>query len=191
MAKKYYSKKHKVNKGKKNKILIFVYSFLSILLLVAIAYFTRYDNFEFKTIEISGVEGQYEEEMREVVEESLSSTSFLWLVSRGTPMTYKKSEIKETLLRDFPKIERLIIKSKRNGILNIIVSERGPYSLWCTTECYLVDIIGTAYEVVDRQYVAGDLVKINDDLNTAKLGELVIEEDNFNEIKDLIKSITD
>jgi len=191
MKKKYYSKKHKDKKVKKNKINFIIYSFLIICVLSGIAYFTRYDNFEFNKINISGVEGKNEEEIKSLVQDSLLSTTSFWLISRGTPMTYDKKGIKERVLKEFPKINKVIIKSVGNNTLSVLVSERDPHYLWCTSNCYLVDILYIAYEEVSDQYTDYGILKINDNLNIVNLGSPVMKKENLDEIKKITEDITD
>jgi len=189
MSKRYKSKKHKKEFGKKIKRDLIIYTLFLFCVLFAIGYFSRYDNFEFKNIEVVGVENDYEEEVKLFVEKIFNSTSFLGLVSRGTPVTYPKGYIKRELLNMFPKINRVSLKSVDDNTLKIVISEKGPYSLWCSDSCYLVDVLGLPFEEVDEQYVDDTLIYVNDDLNTINLGENIVSEKGLSDIKYIIEGV--
>jgi cell division septal protein FtsQ len=189
MKKKYYSKKHKEKKGKKAKIKTILYSLLFILLIFGIGYFTRMEQFKIKEVNISGTDDEYIKGILNLVEDSLSKKSFLWIVSRGSIFTYNKNEIKKDILKNFPKVDRLIINKGGDNNLDIKISEREADYLWCTKECYLADIEGVAYEIVDEQYTAGDLLRVKDDISNINLGEYVYEKEDFDNINILVKNI--
>lgn len=192
MAKRYYSKKHKEEKIKKRKIYLILYSILFIGILFSIGYFTRYDRFEITGIEIQGEGDKYIDDINRIVDDNLSDSMFLWLVSRSTPLTYSKANIKEDILNEIPKIKSISIDS-RDRILDIQIEERGAEFVWCNNSCYLVDEDGLVYEETIYTELDNHLIYIKDGINNLDIGKRVVDDaelDNLRKIHNRLSTMS-
>src|SRR3989344_1468900 len=124
-------------------------SYLIFLLLVVgmLSYFAFSSRFHITQVVVVGDNVTSKREITLVAEDLLSGRYYgVW--PRRNALIYPEGEIREILLRKFPKFDSVDISLEGSNTLVVEVVERGPVALYCTSSstCYFVDGNGLIFD---------------------------------------------
>lgn len=98
-----------------------------------LSYFSRYPLFVVSSIIVSGNAEMLEEDLRSAVEKNLEGNVAL-VFARKSAMFYPKKAMEASLLKAFPRVERVAVSRRGLNTLSVEATVRTPYALWCGTE---------------------------------------------------------
>ncbi|MFT5281117.1 MAG: hypothetical protein ACI9AR_000574 [Flavobacteriaceae bacterium] len=133
--------------------LIVSFSFIALFFLVGFI-FSR-PTFLVKDISIIGVQALEEEDIQEYLQERMQERIF-GTYSRGSALFFSEQYMEESLLEQFPRIERVMFVVNESKV-SVIITERGSLYLGCfdreTDTCYFVDEKGFVF--AESPYFSG------------------------------------
>jgi cell division septal protein FtsQ len=121
---------------------------LAIILLLALVFVSRLDTFRINEVTVSGAKAVSADDVEEKVRESLSGY-YLWLIPHDSSFLYGKGKIRRELEESFPRFSAIDISLGEFKTLNISVSEREPFALYCeddSAKCYFLDQTGFIFD---------------------------------------------
>jgi cell division septal protein FtsQ len=87
--------------------------------------------------------------------------SYLWLYPKNNSLWYSRKKLEKHLASTFRRIETINIEREGFHTLNISITERKPFAIWCSsisagpnTICYFMDQNGTIFS--EAPYFSGD-----------------------------------
>lgn len=122
-----------------------VYGLLTVAVLGGIAYTSRLPQFTVQTVKISGAQHVSEESVRAVVDEKLHGTYGL-LIPKRLSYVVPAGTLTAAVLDAFPVVQSVLITRLSVTELALEVTERVPYALWCSVECYRMDEYGFIFD---------------------------------------------
>lgn len=135
---------------RKNRTQLLVFFMLSIVLVFVLPFFVLKIPFLLiKNIEIVGNEAGNSEDISNLIKEKLSEKIFKFY-PRGTFLTFKKGDVKKSILAQFPNVSDVTLTFHTPNKVEVNIKERGPFALWCSSanskECYFADREAFIYE---------------------------------------------
>lgn len=124
------------SKLKKRRRKIFAVKFIGILLLlIAVVFFLSWMS-KISAIQITEIEvfGNVTISKNEIIDFVKKETSgkYLMLFSKNSVFSYPKKMIKEKILNNFKKVEKVKINSKGLKTIEVSLTERKPDFIWCS-----------------------------------------------------------
>ncbi|MEI6280506.1 MAG: hypothetical protein WCP17_00705 [bacterium] len=146
-----------------NKILIFL--FLLITILVFLAYLSRLESLNIVGVEITGNRVIDASAIKTEVENKISG-KYLWVFPKTNILLYPTNDIKNNLLNKFKRLKNIVLSIKSNKNLLISVTERNALYTWCgvnppeqentiNQKCYFTDEDGYIFD--EAPYFSGDV----------------------------------
>ncbi|HCB35364.1 MAG: hypothetical protein A2W52_02740 [Candidatus Taylorbacteria bacterium RIFCSPHIGHO2_02_49_25] len=125
---------------------IFLFSLLGIGIVSWTVYGFSRPNFRIARIEVAGFNRVNDALIRNAVKQALAG-SYLGFIPKSHALLYPQSELRATLLRDFPIFASVSLSLRNLSTLRVSVREREAEALWCTAgkECFLLDSAGVAF----------------------------------------------
>ena len=167
---------------------------LFIVIVGALSYFSADSKFTINKIVVSGNSIIDTKEIESSINEKLAGR-YLHLFSRSNFLIYPHNKIYDSLVIQFPRIEKLSIKREGLNTINIIINERAGSYLYCGLDlpekkedigenCYFVNNDGLIFD--KAPYFSGDVyfkyyLKIEGD-STNPLGVQMISSERFHEL---------
>src|SRR3989338_6592210 len=116
-----------------------------------VSYFSRYPLFVVSSIIVTGNAEMLEEDLRAAVEKNLEG-NVAFVFARKSAMFYPKKGMESSLLKAFPRVERVVVSRVGLNTLSVEVMVRTPYALWCGAEkndvakdCFFLDNQGLIF----------------------------------------------
>ena len=128
----------------KNK---FSLSFILILILLGLVsyLFIFHQFFQVKEIKISGSQKVLAIDIKNFIEKEINKK--LLFVSSKSIFLVNEKALKNSLLREFPKIGKIVLKRRLPAELVVSLEDRKPIANWCLEEkCFLIDKEGIIFE---------------------------------------------
>ncbi|MEK9184957.1 MAG: hypothetical protein AAB866_02205 [Patescibacteria group bacterium] len=141
------------NVKKKRLKLIAKVSFVLFLLIIIVggfSYSLKSPILRIKNIEVIGNVSVSSKEIVDFVKSELTGNYF-FLFPKNNSLLYPRSFIHNSILSSFIQLDNIDVRLKNLNTLEINVSERKPYVLWCagelmdTNECYFMDKSGLIF----------------------------------------------
>ncbi len=126
---------------------LFWFFLLFLIIILVFSYFLFFsDKFYVKKIKVTGNEKIATEDIKKIVSDKLSRNFFDIIKTRSIFLIPEK-EIRNKILKDYPKIGNVEIKRKLFDTLILKIEERKPMALFCQgNECFLIDKNGVIFE---------------------------------------------
>ncbi len=118
--------------------------FLAILLVVGPILILRNKNLLISSISVTGNDVTQASDIQNVVKENLQG-KFLGLIPKSSIVFYPKSQIEKALATSMPRLSAVALTLTGADSVQVIVSERKPFALYCTDKCYFMDETGYIY----------------------------------------------
>ncbi len=194
-------KSQKIIERKRKKLLrIALISFGAVLILVLVPILVvRIPFLSIKTINIIGTKTVDAVKVEEFIRTTISE-SYLKVLPRATFLTVNKKGLKKQILHEFPPLSDLKISLHVPNIIEISVSEREPFALWCRDEeiadsdalkkeCFFFDDKGFIY---GRSPVFSSpvYVEYRNAVEGEPIGERVSTQENFLRVIKIAKGIS-
>jgi hypothetical protein len=124
-----------------------------VILIALLIIVSRLESLQVSEINIAGAKTVPHEEIEKVIRDELSG-HYMALVPRSNFVAYPGQEITELLLRRFPRFNSVDLQLEGTQTLNISVTEREPFALYCanvlmiqdTSDCYFLDENGFIFD---------------------------------------------
>jgi cell division septal protein FtsQ len=196
---KTYRKPYRVKR--KKSIISYRFLWLGTLfffIILAIFYFLFFSEvFQIEKVIVTGEEKVAKEDLELLVEKKLEK-KILFFKTKSI-FAVDTQNIKEDILNNFPSIAEVEISRGFPDALNIVVVERLGLTIWCQEEqCFLLDGEGVIFasagnDIPDGVEEIPKKVRIIDqqNINSLKLGDKVIEKEKLNQILDIESKLKD
>jgi hypothetical protein len=140
----YYEKKLK--ERRRRRLLV-----VGCLLLVAglAVFLSRLEQVRIREVTVSGARVIPEDKVIAAASEAISGY-YLYLIPRNNALLYPRQGVEETLSQTFPRTSSVSASLAGMNALNIEVSEREPYALYCPpgeATCYFLDYQGFIFDI--------------------------------------------
>ncbi len=187
------TKKEKKRKRKRN---ILRSIFLGILFFLFI-WMMHLEKFKFSQIEIKGNQMVSSIAIEKLIRE-YTSKNFLWVFPRENIFFLNTHKIQQDIENSFPIIYHVEVKIKKGTLLEVVIEERKPHSLWCkmqdlkakfNEECYFADQRGYLYTKAPY-FSSGIFEKIYTTENFLKIGSQLMDKKDFSTFFRFIHSLT-
>lgn len=132
-----------------------IFVFLVLVLIASLTYLSRLSRLNITEIKISGNQVTETENIKNVVNDTLSGNYF-WFFPKTNIFLYSKNKIIEALATKFQRLKDVNIKTDQNRVLEISVTERIPKYTWCgevlpdnadgISSCYFLDDTGFIFD---------------------------------------------
>ena len=104
---------------------------LFVIVFVAIpTYLLKTKRFLISSVEVKGNSVTRTEEIEQIVSGKISG-NYLWLFPKSNDVLYPKSDIRNSLLQDIPRLSSVTISLSNPNLLSVSVVERQPFALYC------------------------------------------------------------
>ncbi|MBX4181748.1 hypothetical protein KW807_02695, partial [Candidatus Parcubacteria bacterium] len=138
-------------KAKRRRLIIT--SIIIVAILVGAVFVSRLRALRIHEVNVVGASVVSPEKIKEVVKDVISGY-YLWLIPRDNALLYPRSSIKEFLTRKFPRLNSIDLSVEGLERLNITVTEREPFALYCASalapedahSCYFLDQSGFIFD---------------------------------------------
>lgn len=194
-------KSQKIIERKRKKVLrIALISFGVVLILVLVPILiVRIPFLSIKTINIVGTKTIDAVKVEEFTRTTISE-SYLKVLPRATFLTVNKKGLKNKILHEFPPLNDLKISLHVPNIVEIAVSEREPFALWCRDEentdpdtlkkeCFFFDDKGFIYSR-SPEFSSPVYVEYRNAVEGEPIGERVSTQDKFLRVVKITKGIS-
>ncbi|NVN97011.1 hypothetical protein HXX01_02145 [Candidatus Nomurabacteria bacterium] len=182
--------------------LIVLSTILFVSIIVALSYLSFDKRLSIKDISINGTSIINWDEVSKKIEENLSG-KYLYLFSKRNSLIYPHDKIQNSLLVEFPRIEKIDIKVRDFNTLILTVKERLGSYLYCGEvlpekkeeigeNCFFVNNDGYIFD--KAPYFSGDIyfkyyTEINKKDNRV-LGSQIFEADRFHKLARFVDGVT-
>ncbi len=202
---KYRSSKLAQKRKKQLKIKLTLIFIILISFVFSLSALSKCDFLSINKVEITGNDIVAKEDLREIIDKNLEGNYF-WLFSKNNILISPRHIIKTKITGDFPRIREVNLNLDLPRTLNINITERNPYILWCsgvatTTECYFADEEGYIFERASG-FSENTFFKYYIDLSELKPGDgfiprkpnspvrqVILGGEEFKEVADFVKFI--
>jgi len=139
-------KKRKIVLGRK----ILAFFLLATIFLVAFSWFSGNEVLNVNKIEVVGMSTLKGDELRQNIQNTIDGEYF-YIFSKSNILILPYFGIKNSLQKDFPKIENVSMRITGRNSIRIAVLERHPVGVWCKSKerenggCYFLDKTGLIY----------------------------------------------
>ncbi len=120
----------------------------SIALLFGVALASHGSSFTIAEVRVEGIASVSEADVRTVVDEKLQGSYFA-LFARKNSWLYPKDVITKAIQENFPQVAAVSVSASPRTVLNLSITEREPYALWCSevegAGCYFIDNEGFVF----------------------------------------------
>lgn len=155
--------KHK-RRIKRMRLIILILIFI-ILVIFGLSTLSQYKKIDITNVVVSGTRIINADDVKENIKNDLSG-KYLYLFSKNNSLIYPKQYIYNNLLKNFPRIDTLVISRDKVNTLKIVITERYGSYLWCgntipdiKTEvgenCYFINNDGYIFD--KAPYFSGNL----------------------------------
>lgn len=145
------------NKGALQRVLVraFLALLLILLFLVSFGGVSQQDRWKIEHVEVTGEHAVDEEAILSVVK-PLISGNYYYTYARENSYLFPREEIEQALLTAFPRLKTARASRIDDHMVEISVTERAPYALWCgevylremyeINDCYFIDDTGFLFD---------------------------------------------
>jgi len=184
-------------KKKKQFQIKFILVFVILIVFIFFLSFLSKNNFlRIKQIKITGNNIIEKNELKEIIDINLSN-NYYHLFSKRNILIYPKQSIQKDILKKFPRIKDTNLNLDLPNLLNINITERVPYVLWCkdtaTSSCFFADENGYIFSrrdgVVEEnffKYCTNLEVKLSD---AQIITNNIFDSNSFNEIDSFVNFV--
>lgn len=188
----YRGKPYRVRQKKSILKSRFFWIFVLILIVgLAIFYFLIFSPvFQIKEIKISGLQKVLTNDIENLVWQKIKK-KILFFKSKSI-FLISLNEIKNSLLREFPKIGQVALKRNFPNALSLEIQERKPAFVFCNSDCFLIDKKGIIFDAfknnISREVEGLPIIK-SQKVKEIVFGEKIFEEDFLARILEVQKKI--
>jgi|SRR3989344_2442021 len=153
--KKSQFKTSKIAKKRRKKLVVRVisYSLLVVAFVFGLSFLSRAQFLNIKEIKVIGNNAIKTEEIIKIAEEKISG-KVAGLFSRSNVLLYPRYEIESEILKQFKRISDAEVSIEKFSILNIEITERQIFGLWCEAllnqisdeKCFYLDKTGFLFD---------------------------------------------
>lgn len=119
---------------RRRTILLALVIILCITAFSGLVYIFRLPQFQYTTLDVSGLKRITRSEVERIVQETIADDAHVFgLVPHTSSFFIDDGLIAERLQLEIPRIKNVQVSSHVNGHLEIEIAERGPFGKWCTT----------------------------------------------------------
>jgi hypothetical protein len=174
---------------KRIKLVLFLISF--VLLISLLIYFSRHERIQINEVVVLGEEVVGKEEVVSTAKQLLAGYYF-WIIPKTNIFLYPRSDIKNNILRKFPRFKSIDLDVNGFHSLSINVLERVPFALYCrdTSECYFLDEDGFIFALAASFSEAVYFIYTTEDSIENPVGEKIVSVDEFGKLSEFIKTLT-
>ncbi len=185
-------KSQKIIERKRKQIIrisIIAFSTIAVLVLVPML-IVNIPLFSIKNIKIVSAKTLNEASVTEYVQSVISKDYFKFF-PRNTFLTVGKKDLKTKIMHEFPPIKDLDISLHTPNTMEIAVSEREPFALWCREgkECFFFDKEGFIYSKAP-EFSSPVYVEYRNGVEGEPIGERVSTKETFDRVVKLSKGIS-
>ncbi|MCR4334825.1 MAG: hypothetical protein NUV47_03830 [Patescibacteria group bacterium] len=159
--------------------------FIVIIIIGSFSYSLRSPILRIQNIEVVGNNGVVSKDIINFVKDQIIGNYF-FLFPKDNSLLYPNAFLKNSILSSFIKLDNVDIHLKNLNTLEISVSERKPYVLWCagellsTEECYFMDKKGLIFSKAPA---------FSGNVFVQYYGKKYYQDDQFEQLDSFIKSI--
>jgi cell division septal protein FtsQ len=180
-----------LRRKKRNKrIKLCVITFLTVLFVGGVIYLFHNEKFLINGVKISGNSVVSGDAIAQLAQEKLKG-SYLFILPRSNTLIYPRQGIKDTLLKEFPRLESVELSLEGLNVLEIEVSDREPAFIYCASECYFMDRDGLIFDIAPSfsagVYLAYSLSTPIDD----PVGKMLMDKESFITLSNFIEKLGD
>lgn len=115
---------------RRRTILLIAFSLVPLILIGLLAYLLRLPSVSIQTVTVEGASAIAPSDIQNRVFQKLTGSYYL-LIPRRNIFFYPKTDIENFLRLELPRLKEVHVDRTNTTTLNIQVTEKGPYALWC------------------------------------------------------------
>lgn len=158
------------------------------VLVVSLIVGSRLESLRIRNISVVGAQVIPQDDVARIAEELLAEEYF-WLVPKDNALVYPQESIRERLYRQFPRFNSIALSVAGFETLEIGVTEREPFALYCArgaTPCYFMDESGFVFDAAPT-FSEGVYLTYSEDVPPAEpLGSQFLNAEDFRVLADFI-----
>lgn len=165
-----------------------------VLAAAGIVYAIRLPALQVHRITMTGIETLEEAALRRRIGEGLAG-EYLWVLPRSSFLFVRSAEVKADLEREFPRIREAHVEKEFPDAMNIAISERPFWGVFCSTEqssttpaCAYIDPSGVAY-ARSPEPEGRLIIVVRSDRGSAVLGSAVLEQGLMGQIREIADAL--
>ncbi len=125
---------------------VLIIAAIGVVLAGVLIFVLRLESLKIKEVAVTGTDPIIATKVSSEVQEMLSH-KYLWLLPKSNAVIYPNSYLRAELSRRFPRFSSVYLSTEGMHILNVSVTERRPYALYCEGDsCYFVDETGLIFD---------------------------------------------
>ena len=169
-------------KQRRRRVKLILISIGFIFLISLSVYVLRLERFQIK--EVVGRE-EVISRARELLE-----GYYLWIIPRTSALFYPRREIKENLLRAFPRFKSINLDVDSSHTLSINVLERTSFAMYCKdiSKCYFIDEDGLIFALAPSFSGTVYFTYTTEDPITNPIGERFVSVEDFRNLSEFIET---
>ena len=173
---------------------------LAFISFVTLGGISHNEHWRINTIQIAGESVTPEADIRSIVEKELLGNYF-FVFARNNSLLFPKNSIVSSIVTQFPRIQSVQVSYVDAHTIQVVVSERKPYALWCGNEiqatstqaapCWFIDSNDLVFDQAPI-YSDGVYVEMYGQLNPESINSPIGESlplAPFDNVKDLIQGM--
>lgn len=192
-----HSSKFYKKKQKKRRLLIILILLGLLILTASFVYLTRLPSQLISEVEVLEKSTIDLDEILQTTE-SLLADHYLWFIPRSSALVYPRSDIKNTLLKEFPRLKSVDLKLDSPQKLLVSVEDREPFALYCsdafheetTSDCYFIDSEGFIFAPAPSFFGVAYFVYNTENVIEDPVGKRLLPLEEFNLLLNFMKNLS-
>jgi cell division septal protein FtsQ len=126
-----------------------IYSTLLFVIIAGLFTASRLESLRIGAVSVTGAMVIPKDDVTKVARE-LMNEKYLWIIPKDNALVYPQEKIREVLYRKFPRFNSVALSVAGFETLEIGVTEREPFALYCVknaTPCYFMDDSGFVFDL--------------------------------------------
>ena len=196
-SREFYKKKIK---KRRFQLILLAIGFLA--LVSVLVYVSRKERFLITDVVVLGENVIDKDELRQKAEDLLAK-HYLWLFPRSNILTYPRGEIRQSLLKAFPRLKSLDLNLDQDRRLEITVFERVPFALYCNgisdspiislkdqvKDCFFIDKEGLIFALAPLFSSGVYFIYLTETLLENPIGQRFVTLEEFNALQRFITNL--
>lgn len=160
-----------------------------LLLIGVLAWLSWIQKFSIRNVVVVGNSSVEASELQKDIN-SILDRRYFFIFSKRNALIYPKSDISKLVLSKYTRVESVLIKTEGLNILNVLIEERKPLALWCTTpDCFLIDKNAFIYEKYTNQDSLIRFYGNEESVGPSPIGKYAFDKNIFEEMFSTSKAI--
>ena len=186
-SREFYEKK---KKRRRIRFILFFILFLSVVYLLV--FLLRQERFLITDVSILGENIVDKDDMVEIIRQKLDG-KYLWFIPRANALVYPRRAIKQSLLKEFPRLKSVNLNLDEQYRILVTIDERAPFALYCPKvgDCFFLNEEGFIFATAPSFSRGVYFIYLAEDMIENPIGQRFISDIEFKSLLAFMEKLKD